>query len=76
MSLVTKGADMTASEDRMLTARHWILISAAGVLVAILFARTLAYPTDWGNAIVAVAALAVAVTSLLSLRKRRQAETR
>ncbi len=62
---------MAAAEDGKLTTRHWVLIAAAGVLAVILLAKILGQPTEWRSGIVALAALAVAVTSLLNMRKRK-----
>ena len=70
MSLDAKEADMAASENRRLTARHWVLIAAAAVAVVILLVRSVVDRTGPDN-IIAAAAVAVAVTSLLNLRREK-----
>jgi uncharacterized membrane protein len=71
MSLDTKEANMAAPENRGLTGRHWVLIAAAAVLVVILLVRSVVDPTDWRSDIVAVAAIVIAVTSMLNLKREK-----
>lgn len=68
-SLDTNEANMAAPEKRRLTARHWILVAAAAVLVAILLVRLVVEPMEWPSNIVAIAAIAIAVTSMLNMRR-------
>jgi hypothetical protein len=62
---------MAAPNRGPLTARHWVLIAAAAVLVVILLVRSIFDPTDWANNIVASTMVMFAVTSLLNLRRKR-----
>jgi hypothetical protein len=62
---------MAAPETRRLTGRHWVLIAAAAVLVVILLVRSVADPTNWPSNLVAVAAIAIAVTSMLNLKREK-----
>ena len=62
---------MAAPEDRAFTARHWVLIAAAAVPVVILLARAVVEPAERLSHLVAIAALAIAVTSLLNSSRRR-----
>lgn len=69
MSLDSKEANMAAPDTRPLTTRHWVLIAAAAVPVAILFVRSVVEPANWPSDIVAAAAIAIAVTSMLNSRR-------
>jgi hypothetical protein len=71
MSLNTKDANMAAPEKRRLTGRHWVLLAAAAVLVVILLVRSVVEPADWPSNIVALAAIAIAVASMLNLRREK-----
>jgi hypothetical protein len=71
MSLDIKEAHMAAPEGRRLTGRHWVLIAAAAVPVVIMLARSVVDPTHLLSDIVAVAAIAIAVTSMLNLRREK-----
>jgi hypothetical protein len=71
MSLDTEEANMVARAHRRLEGRHWVLIAAAAVVIVILFARSIADPTDWRSDVVAGTAIAVAVTSMLGLRREK-----
>ena len=62
---------MAAPQDRTFTARHWVLIAAAAVLMAILLVRAVVDPTEWRSNIVAGAAIAIAVTSMLPVRREK-----
>ena len=62
---------MAAPEGRRLTGRHWVLIAAAAVPVVIMLVRSLVDPTHLLSDIVAVAAIAIAVTSMLNLRREK-----
>jgi hypothetical protein len=64
-------AAMATPEDCTFTARHWVLIAAAAVPVGILLVRAVVEPTERLSHLVAIAALAIAVTSLLNSRRRR-----
>lgn len=62
---------MAAPETSRLEGRHWVLIAAAAVPVVILLVRVVVEPTEWLSDIVAIAALAIAVTSMLNLRREK-----
>jgi len=62
---------MAAPEKRRLTGRHWVLLAAAAVLVVILLVRSIVEPADWPSNIVALAAIAIAVASMLNLRREK-----
>jgi hypothetical protein len=71
LSVYVEEAAMAAPEDRTFTARHWVLIAATAVPVVILLVRAVVEPTERLSHFVAIAALAIAVTSLLHSRRRR-----
>ena len=62
---------MAAPENRRLTARHWVLIAAASVLVVILLVRAVIDPGQWPSNVVAIAAIAIAVGSMLNFRREK-----
>jgi hypothetical protein len=69
MSLDTKEANMAAPNRGPFTARHWVLIAAAAVLVGILLVRSVFDPSDWASNTLASAMVMFAVTSLLNVRR-------
>jgi hypothetical protein len=71
MSLDIHEANMVAPENSRLEGRHWVLIAAAAVPVVILLVRMVVEPTEWPSDIVAIAAIAIAVTSLLNVKRER-----
>lgn len=71
MSLDTKEANMAAPNRGPLTARHWVLVAAAAVLVVILLVRSVFNPTNWASNMLASAMVMFAVTLLLNLRREK-----
>jgi uncharacterized protein (DUF983 family) len=62
---------MAAPSRGPLTAKHWVLIAAAAVLVVILLVRSVFDPANWASNILASAMVMFAVTSLLNLRREK-----